>query len=114
MRVCSNFGVSEPYLKRSYTTRISPGIDIVYKRLPSISCTPSEVIGRNSLERTPNRSGCIDNLSDKVTRFLKTQAEDWKDFVREPVFMSSVAISALYLTVLSCVTVFRDLIIRVI
>ncbi|KII95449.1 hypothetical protein PLICRDRAFT_48408 [Plicaturopsis crispa FD-325 SS-3] len=86
-------------------------IDIVYQRMRSLSrddAARAAVLADLRLDsrRPPGRHPALFTLSKeamlkKCRLFVTAQANDWTEFVRSPIFPSSLAISMLYLTVLS-------------
>ena len=88
-------------------------IQVVYRRIPVLA---SEEVSRTSTRREDREQHKLAHAGmSMITRFahhagaigpnLRSQAQDWAEFVRSPVFPSSLAISLLYMTVLSCVDV---------
>lgn len=92
-------------------------IHTVYKRFPMLSTTPLEVSAPTETSVTDLPPAVpVDRPLEPVTRRtpfahlparirlrIITEGRNWLDFIRAPVFFSSLAISLLYLTVLSCV-----------
>ncbi|KAI5481701.1 hypothetical protein MNV49_002927 [Pseudohyphozyma bogoriensis] len=85
-------------------------IQLVYKNLPILGTEESERRARAALEAqplsdptpTPNTFAArVAKLRKKVKPTARQMASDWKEFVLNPIFPSSLAISLLYLTVLS-------------
>ncbi|KDQ53177.1 hypothetical protein JAAARDRAFT_197661 [Jaapia argillacea MUCL 33604] len=88
-------------------------IQVVYRRLPSLATEEEQkrkerlVIRNSQVERplpTDSRKRRLPTPSSvhkSIQTFLKNQATDWLEFVKHPIFGSSLSISCLYLTVLS-------------
>lgn len=83
-------------------------IDVVWKRIPILA---EEESGRTSSRRQAREEHKLAHESMTRTQLfvhhargvpsnLRSQAQDWVEFVRSPVFPSSLAISLLYMTVL--------------
>ncbi|SPO23504.1 related to ferroportin 1 [Ustilago trichophora] len=95
-------------------------VGIVYRRSPSLAADETASIARRqaAAENRSNRSTCNDQLTatqngkDRLTGIsrrwanlikddVKQQYRDWKLFVRLPIFLTSLCISLLYMSVLS-------------
>lgn len=88
---------------------LDAGINVVYKRLPVLGI---EECARNvERERSPASTAhvhhrtyllrCVWAAFGGARRLVTQNTNDWHEFLRLPVFPSSLAISLLYLTVLS-------------
>ncbi|CAE6430897.1 hypothetical protein BN14_06908 [Rhizoctonia solani AG-1 IB] len=69
-------------------------VGITYKRFP-ILASP-----RPLREETPIKLS-IKGITEGVQGWVKQQAIDWNEFVRHPIFLSSLSIALLYFNVLS-------------
>ncbi|KAF7796905.1 hypothetical protein EIP86_008090 [Pleurotus ostreatoroseus] len=82
-------------------------IQIVYKRLPIIAAEEEKLKTAREAQKaarplSPNRQSLsIAGIKDKARNWMRAQLTDWVDFVKHPIFGSSISISCLYLTVLS-------------
>lgn len=92
----------------------SAGIDIVYRRFPMLADNPKlpasegpEAVDKSAerpLADRPSRTFLhlpLTLLPGRLRLRMVAEARNWLAFVRAPVFFSSLAISLLYLTVLS-------------
>ncbi|KAI0640034.1 Ferroporti-1 [Trametes polyzona] len=81
--------------------------EISYRRFPALheaqaaKETAQRVRSRDEDHREPQSVPFWSGVQQQTTRKLKEALHDWHDFAQHPVFLSSVAISSLYLTVLS-------------
>lgn len=94
---------------------LSSGIDVVYRRLPALERAQAakDLLRQQANEEAHQHSedANADSSTWKIptlrtflrrsVRVLKTSFHDWRDFAKSSVFLSSVSISLLYLTVLS-------------
>lgn len=94
-------------------SRIRTGINIVYRRLPILAlrrAPPSHASAGANAETTASNSTCPQESSraiswatwtSRVRLRVVSEWKNWRTFVRNPIFYSSLSISLLYLTVLS-------------
>ena len=68
-------------------------IDVVYRLFPRLQ------MDKRNLERTENQ--VEEPTGWKAS--IAAQVRDWSEFIRLPVFLSSLSLSMIYITVLSCV-----------
>jgi iron-regulated transporter 1 len=86
-------------------------IQVVYDRFPALAAEQQRKDDERSTRISTIRLESHASLPSILRRSLNL--EDWQEFVRLPVFLSSVSISLLYLTVLSYVTSFIILVILI-
>lgn len=81
----------------------STGIGLLYRRLPQLAAADALKQEAKIAEAETRQEGAQDKapLHQIILSRLADQVKDWKEFIHHPIFMSSVAISFLYLTVLS-------------
>lgn len=99
-----------PPLRMAQVTNIHvcTGTQVVYRRLPVLAADQGRKDelkreARRQQAQTPSRPfGPIDALTT-TTHLLRQLSYEWQTFARLPIFLSSLAISCLYLTVLSFV-----------
>lgn len=90
---------------------LSIGINVVYRRLPILEADERvRIVERQRLREAKRINDVNSNLTaaqrlavraQRVGPALDQGASDWKEFFYSPVFPSSLAISLLYLSVLS-------------
>ncbi|CDS82428.1 related to ferroportin 1 [Sporisorium scitamineum] len=93
-------------------------VGTVYRRFPSLAADEKAVIARRQAatetssrrsneqtvdgQKTKSRLGLFaDKMARSITDDVKQQYRDWKLFVRLPIFLTSLCISLLYMSVLS-------------
>lgn len=88
-------------------------VGIVYRRFPSLAADERAAASRRQAvaearaapAQQKNAKRSIASLSSKVTRYVvedvKQQYQDWSFFIRLPIFLTSLCISLLYMSVLS-------------
>lgn len=76
-------------------------ISIVYSRFPTLKAAQAAKTAARQENRPPRRGDRIPALMNTIELHMKNSLSDWKEFVHHPIFLSSLAISCLYFTVLS-------------
>ncbi|PCH43584.1 hypothetical protein WOLCODRAFT_103797 [Wolfiporia cocos MD-104 SS10] len=84
-------------------------IATVYRRFPTLKAAQEAKAAlrqqnkqsERAQARTVPRASFIRNTSLGMKKHLRSSLSDWNEFVRHPIFLSSLAISCLYFTVLS-------------
>ncbi|KAL6310311.1 Ferroporti-1 [Sparassis latifolia] len=74
-------------------------ITIVYRRFPQLQA--AQAAKEASGVHAAQSSAASSSLKTQVMTYIRDSVSDWKVFTHHPIFMSSVAISCLYFTVLS-------------
>ncbi|KZT10586.1 uncharacterized protein LAESUDRAFT_720920 [Laetiporus sulphureus 93-53] len=80
-------------------------IAVVYRRFPALSAAQAAKDAARS--ESPQRQQSAPNVSAlhsfarRIRSYVLSGLSDWKEFVQHPIFLSSLAISCLYFTVLS-------------
>jgi iron-regulated transporter 1 len=93
----------------SLTSRSFTGINVVYHRLPILETEEKDRTAARSIRLAQTRethaqlslTGRLNIRTKAIGPGLRRLASDWVEFVNSPVFPSSLAISLLYMTVLS-------------
>jgi len=83
-------------------------IAIVYRRFPTLGAAQEakengrrQGHGQRHENRPVTLASLAGSLLDRIDLHVKNSLSDWQEFVQHPIFLSSVAISCLYFTVLS-------------
>lgn len=75
-------------------------ITIVYRRFPQLQAAQATKEAAKLREAQAHRESPV-SVQLELQKYLKDSISDWKEFIHHPIFLSSIAISCLYFTVLA-------------